>query len=1061
MAPAKEHLAAATMDVDVEVDVVGGGGIYDAAGVAFKEAAGGKHLDEEYYSRQIYALGADTVQRMGTCSVLIVGARGVGVEIARHTVLAGAQTVVVYDDELVEASDLSAQASIAASRYVLREDDVGLNRAAASIGRLAELNKHVTIRALHGPLTDDLLKSFDVVVATLGNWKEWTQWDNVCRAHGVRFIAAGTQGLVGYLFVDVGDTFAVTDATGEPPTTSIIESITKDCPATVTVVEEQRHRLEEGSQVCFSGVEGMPELCNGAPRFVHVTGAHTFTIPDDTRKYGSAGGGGQVRLHRPPVFVSHIALETSILHPDIALVDASRSHRASSLHWGVQALEVFQQKHGGASPSPDSQADADEVLSLALELSAHCSVETGASLDEQGIRALARSCRAQLCPMAAIIGGLAAQEVQKACTGKYTPLHQWLYVDALECLPPSYTTASRDDFKPLSGSRFDAQIMTFGKSFQQTLGGLRYFLVGAGGLGNELLKNWALMGVGCGAGGSIHVTDNEVVEYSNLNRQFLYRPEDVKQPKSLVAASAILDINPQAKVKHYQERMGFEKDDVFDDDFYETLSAVALGVDNLAARLCMDAKCVTMSKPLLDGGVFGPKGHAQVFVPFLSDQYASSRDAMDKSTQICTLRNFPYAPEHTVEWARELFESMFQQRPSDVNAFLSSRDFLESLKKNPSQQLTTLETLRDALVRHKPLSFAACVEWARLQFEELYVNSIKQLLFNFPAHMKTVAGAPFWSGTKRTPKPLCFDENDALHLDFVLAASNLQAVVYGLKGCKDRVTVKDLCRNVVVSEFKPQEGVKIPVTDSEARAPRTRDADPNALAAACDRVLREMPTPTDLVGYRLLTLDFDLEDDLHMDFVVAAARLRAANYSITSIDRLQIKQIAGNIIPTLPSTTAVVAGLMCLEVYKLAQGRVLDAFRNSYFNLALPLLVSSQPVEAQKYKVSTLHDKVLEWTLWDRFNMSGVGLSLGEFLNKFKQEHGLEITMMSYGKSLLYAEFMRKKMEERMPWSLEQLITKVAKTTVPASAASVAFSISCTDAQGEDVEVPDVRVRIR
>jgi ubiquitin-activating enzyme E1 len=48
-------------------------------------------------------------------------------------------------------------------------------------------------------------------------------------------------------------------------------------------------------------------------------------------------------------------------------------------------------------------------------------------------------------------------------------------------------------------------------------------MIGAGALGCEYLKAFALMGVGCGEGGAVHVTDNDHIEISNLNRQFLFR----------------------------------------------------------------------------------------------------------------------------------------------------------------------------------------------------------------------------------------------------------------------------------------------------------------------------------------------------------------------------------------------------------------------------------------------------------------------------------------------------------------------------------------------------------
>jgi ubiquitin-activating enzyme E1 len=89
------------------------------------------------------------------------------------------------------------------------------------------------------------------------------------------------------------------------------------------------------------------------------------------------------------------------------------------------------------------------------------------------------------------------------------------------------------------------------------------------------------------------------------------------------------------------------------------------------------------------------------------------------------------------------------------------------------------------LVTHKPISFDECIAWARHVFQELFHNSIVQLLYNFPVDQVTSSGVPFWSGHKRPPTPVVFDVHDQLHLDFIIAASNLRAQIYGLRGDTD------------------------------------------------------------------------------------------------------------------------------------------------------------------------------------------------------------------------------------------------------------------------------------
>src|SRR5258706_762233 len=83
---------------------------------------------------------------------------------------------------------------------------------------------------------------------------------------------------------------------------------------------------------------------------------------------------------------------------------------------------------------------------------------------------------------------------------------------------------------------------------QDTLAKARIAVIGAGALGNEVLKNLALLGAG-----EIHVFDFDVVEMSNLSRTLLFRPEDVieKRQKALIAASRArqLQVNPDATIE--------------------------------------------------------------------------------------------------------------------------------------------------------------------------------------------------------------------------------------------------------------------------------------------------------------------------------------------------------------------------------------------------------------------------------------------------------------------------------------------------------------------------------
>lgn len=206
---------------------------------------------------------------------------------------------------------------------------------------------------------------------------------------------------------------------------------------------------------------------------------------------------------------------------------------------------------------------------------------------------------------------------------------------------------------------------------------------------------------------------------------------------------------------------------------------------------------------------------------------------------------------------------------------------------------------------------------------------------------------------------------------------------------------------------------------------------------------------------KITPLEFEKDDDtnLHMDFIVAASNLRASNYKIPLADRHTSKLIAGKIIPAIATTTSVIAGLACLELYKLAQGfKDLSRYKNGFVNLALPFFGFSEPISAPKL---SYYDK--EWTLWDRFEVEGE-MTLQEFLDYFKREHKLEITMLSQGVCMLYSFFMAKaKCQERLGLKMSEVVKRVSKKKLEPHVRALVFELCCNDEEGGDVEVPYVR----
>jgi ubiquitin-activating enzyme E1 C len=189
---------------------------------------------------------------------------------------------------------------------------------------------------------------------------------------------------------------------------------------------------------------------------------------------------------------------------------------------------------------------------------------------------------------------------------------------------------------------------------------VRVLIVGAGGLGCEMIKQIALMGVK-----NIDIVDLDTIDVTNLNRQFLFRAADVGLMKAQVCANFIQQRFPGTTVNWHSNKI-----QEYPDEFFEKFNVFVAGLDNKAARSYLNKKIHSLVKfdsqgnpdpytqrIMIDGGTEIFSGQARVITPFKKGacyDCLDFGDAPPTTYQICTIANVPRLPEHCIAYAFQL-----------------------------------------------------------------------------------------------------------------------------------------------------------------------------------------------------------------------------------------------------------------------------------------------------------------------------------------------------------------------------------------------------------------------
>jgi ubiquitin-activating enzyme E1 len=928
-------------------------------------------LDESLYSRQLYVIDKESMNSIQKSSVLISNLNGLGLEIAKCLTLGGIKSITLHDTYLTNYIDLT--------NYYLTEKDIGSNRAKACYDKIKDLNHNTQVNVNQDMLTEELIKTHNLVILVDYDLNSQIKYNELCRKNNVKFISCSTMGFLGQIFCDFGDNFEVKDINGEEIKTGIITQIENN-----VFITAQKHDLNADDII---NVIGLHENVTSY-QISKIISSQKFMLKTNMSFDSKILTNVSYEQSKVGSNFKFLSLAESLKNPNFVHIDQYNPETALLLHNSYVNLS-------NNMSNPWNSNDADNLVNH-IKKTAMPNINVS---QENMIRNISFGAQAKICAMQAVIGSIVAQESMKACIHKFTPIVQHMYFESLSCMPKDRPT-DYDDLN--TKSRYFGQTVIFGDAYQDFLLKQKVFIVGAGAIGCEHLKNFAMIGT------NLVVTDMDTIEKSNLSRQFLFRNSDIGSMKSITACKKAKELNPDIKIEAHQNRVGNETQHIYNQTFFKSLTCVANALDNVPARLFVDSLCVAYQTPLIESGTLGSKCNVQVIIPHKTLSYGSTQDPPEQTIPVCTLKNFPYMIEHTIQWARELFEELFNQLPSKALTYDCNANM------TPTEKIDLINNL-DKFQKYLAKTFDQCIENSFKIWHELYRDQIESLLVKYPNdYIDKESGVAFWSGSKKMPRSLVFDES---YYDFVVYCSNLWAHVFNIQK-KDRFYVINYLKKLETPQLVINTGIIVETNkDNQVTNNQTEILDD-----------KKLPDKRIFNDYKISPINFEKDDDSHMDFITHASNARAINYQIKPVDKLKTKGIAGKIIPAIATTTSLVSGLVALEYYKLVNtSNKLEVFRDTYVNLAISLYNYTEPLEVRKQKI-----KDLEFTFWDSFEFYDA--TLQDVIDHFSNKYDIDITGFTVGQTMLLTSFLpQAKQKDRKKKKFNEVYYEITKEQPPSN----------------------------
>ncbi|XP_001354264.2 SUMO-activating enzyme subunit 2 [Drosophila pseudoobscura] len=400
----------------------------------------------------------------------------------------------------------------------------------------------------------------------------------------------------------------------------------------------------------------------------------------------------------------------------------------------------------------------------------------------------------------------------------------------------------------------------------------KVLVVGAGGIGCEVLKNLVLSGFN-----DIQIIDLDTIDLSNLNRQFLFHREHVGKSKARVARETALSFNPDAKITAYHDSVTSSDYGV---SFFQKFDVILSALDNRAARNHVNRMCLNADVPLIESGTSGYNGQVELIKRGLTQCYECTPKEKQRSFPGCTIRNTPSEPIHCIVWAKHLFNQLFgeslddedispdaadpdaQSVPQEFDAGAGGDGEAKiSKEKTPTEEGTN----NGNVVRINTRQWAKDCDYdAAKLFNKFFDEDINYLL----------KMSNLWT-SRKAPVPVSWD---------TLVPEGTTDIQPEFARQHHKVWTVEECAHVFANTLKELSASFLKLKADE-------------------------------------TLVWDKDDQPAMDFVAACANVRSYIFDIERKSRFEIKSMAGNIIPAIATTNAITAGISVMRAFNVLEAK--------------------------------------------------------------------------------------------------------------------------------------------